>query len=60
MKAIENDAPKPASQFKTLEMLDVEAPRALIDYMEGALMHPEAKHEIRAYEDYYPPPLGGG
>ena len=23
MKAIENDAPKPASQFKTLEMLDV-------------------------------------
>ena len=51
MQAIENDTLKPASQFKTFEMLDVEVPRALIDYMEGAHMHPAAQHGFRAYED---------
>ena len=55
MQAIKNDTLKPAPQFKTFEMLDVEVPRALIDYMEGAHMHPEAQHEIRAYEDYTRP-----
>ena len=55
MQAIENDALTPASQFKTFEYLDVEVPRALIDYMEGAHMHPENQHRIRAYEDYTRP-----
>ena len=55
MQAIKNDALTPASQFKTFEMLDVEVPRALIDYMEGAHMHTEAQHGIKAYEDYTRP-----